>query len=313
MARSRTAQLATPEQTWHAEEPAPASRSRARPVRLAFRDRLLPIGAATACLLVLTAGLIAARSLHRLLTTHPRFLLPGSPEQPDTEHLEILGLEYTPRREVLAVFASDFGRSIYTVPLSERRRQLLTIDWIREASVSRLWPDRLRVRILERTPVAFALLPAGEPDRWQTALIDADGVLLRLPPRGEFTLPVLVGVTAQQPLAERRRRVALLLQVLAEAGPRAASLAEVDLTDPENVIAAVHTDGRRIELRLGHEQFAARLKNFFDYYPEMRRQAPEAVIFDLRVDGQIAAAPSPSASLRPPAGSASSKEKPHAH
>ena len=65
------------------------------------------------------------------------------------------GLTYASRAKVQRVFAGDFDRSIFSVPLAERRRRLLAIDWVEDASVSRVWPDRLVVRIRERKPVAF--------------------------------------------------------------------------------------------------------------------------------------------------------------
>ncbi len=35
------------------------------------------------------------------------------------------------------------------------RRTLRTVDWVKDASVARLWPNRVMVRVEERTPVAF--------------------------------------------------------------------------------------------------------------------------------------------------------------
>src|SRR5262249_14510682 len=64
--------------------------------------------------------------------------------------LELQGLVYTSRAKVLRIFANDFHRSVFAIPLAERRRRLLAIDWVEEASVSRIWPDRLVVRIRER-------------------------------------------------------------------------------------------------------------------------------------------------------------------
>src|SRR4051794_23629622 len=54
--------------------------------------------------------------------------------------LTIQGMNFASRSKVLRVFSSDFGRSVFAVPLAERRRRLLAIDWIEEASVSRIWP-----------------------------------------------------------------------------------------------------------------------------------------------------------------------------
>ena len=69
-----------------------------------------------------------------------------------------MGLTYASRSKVQRVFAGDFEHSIFSVPLAERRRRLLAIDWVEDASVSRVWPDRLVVRIRERKPGGLRLL-----------------------------------------------------------------------------------------------------------------------------------------------------------
>jgi len=75
--------------------------------------------------------------------------------------LTITGVTYASRWKVQRIFAADFDRSVFSVPLDERRRRLLAIDWVEDASVSRIWPDRLIVRIRERKPVAFVSFRSG--------------------------------------------------------------------------------------------------------------------------------------------------------
>src|ERR1051326_7487045 len=86
--------------------------------------------------------------------------------------LEIHGLQYASGAKVARAFAADFGHSIFAIPLDERRRRLLAVDWVEDASVSRIWPDRLIVRIRERKPVAFVFLRSG------VLLFDSPAVLL---------------------------------------------------------------------------------------------------------------------------------------
>ena len=50
------------------------------------------------------------------------------------------------------------GRSVYLIPLDERRATLRTVDWVKDASVARVWPNRVVVRVAERKPVAFVTL-----------------------------------------------------------------------------------------------------------------------------------------------------------
>ena len=100
---------------------------------------------------------VAGFRVRQYALTDPQFML--SRDRPDA--LTIQGLNYTPRTKVQRVFTADFDHSIFSVPLAERRRRLLAIDWVEDASVSRIWPDRLLVRIRERKPVAFVLFRSG--------------------------------------------------------------------------------------------------------------------------------------------------------
>ena len=195
--------------------------------------------------------------------------------------LTILGLVYASRFKVQRVFSVDFDRSIFSVPLAERRRRLLAIDWVEDASVSRVWPDRLVVRIRERKPVAFVSFRSGP------LLIDAQGVLLEQPVQGRFSFPVLSGVREAETEAERRIRVRAFLQVQEEMGSLAREISEVDASDPENIRIVCPVDRRVVSLLLGDGNYAQRFQNFLNHYAEIRKRSPQARVFDLRLDGRI--------------------------
>src|SRR5712691_753232 len=144
---------------------------------------------------VVVLGLLSVAALygfHRLeefLIHDPRFALNG-PDAADGETLEIEGPAHASASEIARVFADDLGRSVYLLPLADRRATLRTVNWVQEASVARLWPNRVVVRVTERRPVAFL---TRAPPRF--ALIDEEGVILP-PATGRFELPVLAGVRA---------------------------------------------------------------------------------------------------------------------
>ena len=116
-----------------------------------------------------------------------------------------MGLTYASRSKVQRVFAADFERSIFSVPLAERRRRLLAIDWVEDASVSRVWPDRLVVRIRERKPVAFVSFRSGP------LLIDAAGRAAGAARAGRSSpFPCWSGVREDETEAQRRRARARL-------------------------------------------------------------------------------------------------------
>jgi cell division protein FtsQ len=184
---------------------------------------------------------------------------------------------------VARVFATDFGGSVFAIPLAERRRRLLAIDWVEDASVARIWPDGLLVRIRERQPVAFV------PARSGTLLIDAAGVLLEPPPRAQFAFPVLLGVREDEPEEARGERVSAFLQFQKDMGDFAKDVSEVNVADPGNLRIVARVEGRALELLMGGGDFARHYGNFLSHYAEIQQGSPGVVTFDLRWDGHITA------------------------
>jgi cell division protein FtsQ len=222
----------------------------------------------------------AAYQGDEFLASSPRFVLPGSPARHPT--LEIRGVRHASAARIAAVFSEDFGKSVYLMPLAARRRGVLAVEWVRDASVSRRWPNGIEVDVVERTPAAFVLLP-------EAAVIDADGVILNPPSGAAFDLPVLRGIRRDQPLPARRERVRMSLAMLRELGSYAGQVSEIDAADTGNLRLTYTANGRALQLMMGNRNFLPRLTNFLNHYEEIQRRLPTARLFDLRLDDRITA------------------------
>ncbi|MDQ2948849.1 MAG: FtsQ-type POTRA domain-containing protein [Acidobacteriota bacterium] len=220
-----------------------------------------------------------------------RFRIPEAEEfAGQSPNLVVEGVHYASPSQVRHVFAEDFGRSLYLVPLQKRREQLLEIDWVEEAAVSKNWPDTLKVQIRERTPVAFVHLPANRKDGMsQFALIDRDGYILRPRVASKFTLPVITGLHEREPLDDRRARVRRVLRMLKEIGPLAEQISEIDVSDPNDLVVAEHVNSSVVNLMRGGENYADRLRNLLGNFNEIKAKRPDTRTLDLRVDGVITA------------------------
>ncbi len=245
----------------------------------------------TAVLALLTTILFVYSRVDGFLAESARFRLDGpAAETGESPAFRIEGVTYTSRAKIIDAFAADFGRSVYLLPLAERRRRLLAIDWVRDATVSRLWPDRLFVRIAERQPVAFVQLPDGSgASTTRIALIDEQGVILEQPPRAQFKLPVLTGILPAQSRDARRQRVRTAMRLVGELGQQAGQLSEIDVSELENVKVVITVEGRAVLLMLGNRNFRSRLQSFLNHFPEIQRRVPSASSFDLRLDDRITA------------------------
>jgi cell division protein FtsQ len=264
----------------NAQSARPPQRTSGGP-RLRMRFSTPRVVAAGIVLVLLLLALVAFfNRLERFLIRDPRFALGGS-EDSGAAAVEITGANHASPGAIEAVFAEDRARSVYVIPLSARRTTLQTVDWVKDASVARLWPNRLVVQVSEREPVAFVPLR-----RARYGLIDADGVILPLA-AGDFALPVLTGVRASDPLAERRDRVRRMLRLTAALGDTARDISEIDVSDRDNLKISQPYEGRVLTLLLGDRDFARRYRNFLDHYEEIRRRLPGATTLDLRLEDRI--------------------------
>ena len=128
---------------------------------------------------------------------------------------------------ILAALGVERGTPILALDPASAKARLEALPWVRVASVERLLPDTVQVRIAERVPMAF----------WQRSghleLVDRDGQVLPTQHIDEFgDLLVLVGDDAP-------KQGAALLEMLA---------AEPQLET--HVTAAVRVGGRRWNLHL---------------------------------------------------------------
>jgi cell division protein FtsQ len=228
---------------------------------------------------VLIASLYLFHRLEQFLIRDPRFALAGT--DADASAVEISGAAHASRAQIERVFSIDLGRSVYLLPLSDRRDALRSVDWVKDASIARLWPNRVVVRVEERKPVAFVTLG---PSRF--ALIDDDGVILP-PAPDRFTLPVLVGVRASDALTERHDRVHRMLRLTRDLGDGARNISAIDVSDRDNLKATVARSGHMVTLLLGDRNFAQRYQNFVNHFGEIKRRLPDAATLDLRLEDRI--------------------------
>ncbi len=240
--------------------------------------RLKKLAPALLVLAALAAGLysVVQFGLH-----DSRFLL-------RPERLEVRGARYVARSQILEKFSGDSGRSVWAVPLERRRAMLEQVAWVERAEVARLWPDRIRVVICERTPVAFARTSAG------LLLVDRHGVLFERPPQAVFSFPVITGLTESDSSDDRRRMVlynSLIEDLDREGMHYSLEISEVDLSDPEDARVIISGPGGAILVHLGNSKFLERYKIFLAHIQEWRRDFPNMSSVDLRYDRQIVVNP----------------------
>jgi cell division protein FtsQ len=276
-----------------------SGRTRRPGIRLSIRGGLVPKSlsgkiAAGSVLLLLTASAIAGSLWVRSFLLHDdHFMVPNS------DAIQIAGNSHLTRAQLLSVFGEDVDRNVLNIPLAARRAELESLPWVEHATVMRLLPNRVRVAIVERTPVAFVRQGA------RIGLVDQSGALFDLPGpdmeqadgrRGaeHYSFPVLTGISAEDPLSVRAARMRIYMGFVAalDSSGEAVShkLSEVDLSNPDDVKAIIPdagSTGADILVHFGSEKFLERYHQYQAHLSEWRAQYPHLASVDMRYERQV--------------------------
>ena len=219
----------------------------------------------------------------------PRFRLSGS------DDVVVEGNRFVSREEVLSAmglplyWTAGEAVNVFRLNLDLERRQVEAISWVRSATVTRVFPHRLAVHIVERTPVAFVNVGG------RIKLIDGEGALLEKPEKSDFNFPVLEGLTEPANGSERMTRLALYQDFMKELSADAPSsgwlISEVNLADADDLKALLVQGRETIDVHFGHNNFHERFSDFLALLPEVRKTNVKIDSIDLRYRNQVVVDP----------------------
>jgi len=238
------------------------------------------------------AGVTVAVYGMRFLLYSPAMLL-LKPDQ-----IEVNGNHIVSREAVLQQFVHDRNRSVLRVPLDARRSQLEQIPWVESASVQRILPNRLRIELTERTPVAFAR------NGNELALIDAHGVILDRPQGEDLHFPIVTGVSEEAPQDQREKRMQTYEEFMKDIDlVRAGSsdrVSEIDLSNPKDLRVvmtglASAGDAQAVTIHFGASEFTGKYKMLVDNFLQWQANAGRVQSIDLQYSRQVVVNPDTSA------------------
>ncbi len=263
---------------------------------------------------VLVGGIAAIAAGFFLYQAGRFFLFSPSVMLENADQIEITGNRFVDRDAIAEKFAADMGRSVVRVPLGERLKAIESLPWVEEAGVQRVMPNRIRVEITERVPVAFL--------RTQNdlSLVDSHGMILERPAEAEFHFPVVSGVSESMAMDQREQRLKLYAQFMKEielAQPGADDhISEVDLSDASDLrvtltgLGSAAGNPQAILIHFGDSDFGNRYHLLSENIDQWRAGAGSVDSVDLRFARQVvvnpeantvaaAAAPGPSLNVAP--------------
>jgi cell division protein FtsQ len=118
------------------------------------------------------------------------------------KHIEIDGEVHAPHADIDRVAQRYVGLNLFQIDIARVQRDLGGVGWISRIDIEKKLPDTLRIKIIERTPVA--LVRAGDKLLYADENVTAFAELT--PSAGDDDLPLITGASG----SELARSIALL-------------------------------------------------------------------------------------------------------
>jgi cell division septal protein FtsQ len=204
--------------------------------------------------------------------------------------VDVAGAARASREEIRSAVLRLSNAGVWQADLELIAKELRGLPWVRDAVVTRVLPDGLRVRVTERAPRVIARNSAGK-----LVWVDDEGVALGAATPGEqdFFVRGLEDVRPADALAARgaedaegrrrreraedalrqnreRVRAALELSNYWAASGLTRRVSEVNLEDLRDVRVQLAGEDAAVEVRLGREDFAKRFRQALEVLDAQR-------------------------------------------
>ena len=237
----------------------PAGRSFSPRALFAYLPAALKVGLAVLVLITLIVG-------YRVAASAALF---------QARTIDVMGTTRTSAEEIEGLTRRAVARTgVWRADLNAISRELSRLPGVRRAVVSRVLPDRLRVRVTERVPIAI-VHTAGGHFVW----VDDDGVALgEMKPDDQMPAFFVRGWSeegTEEARQENVERVKKYLELVREWNALGLSerVSEVTLVDVRDIRVQLAGKDSQIEVRLGAQDPGPRLKVALDTL-EVYKQTP---------------------------------------
>jgi cell division protein FtsQ len=204
--------------------------------------------------------------------------------------IEIDGAKHTPRAALDAITRRYAGTNLFKIDIAGVRRDFGALAWVRRVDIEEKVPDTLRIRIVERTPVALVM--SDGPVRY----VDADGVTFAelSAAVGDADLPVIGNARG----ADVQRCVTLLHELRAKDPLLYARVSEVRPVAPRGFAIFDRELGAFVYTAAG--DLSAKWRDLYAIV-EREKLARGAIEYaDLRFSDRIIVKPWSAAAMPPP-------------
>ena len=233
-------------------------------MKLAALIRFAKISLAVVFLSILCWTLL---SVMAYLSVAPRF---------EVKKLSVSGLKHIEENQIIAKAGFDVGTNVFSINLDGLRKRVEELQWVRHATVERVLPDQIIIKVIEREPIGLARIN-GEIYQF-----DLDGKILDPDPIRDSSFPILDGLRADGD-KDNLPKVLTYKKILEDLGPN--SLSQIHINARGEVIVVSSSDP--VLVNLGTTDFRSRWIKYIQMKPQIEQRYPLAVQVDLRFKNQV--------------------------
>jgi cell division protein FtsQ len=221
-------------------------------------------------LLLLSLFLFVAQRVYFHLLEDPFFRV---------REVEVEGSQRIPREALLSLAELERVSNLFSLRLKEVAKRLESHPWIEQVQVRKVFPNKVRIRIVERKPVAILQLE-------ELYYIDAGGLIFSpVGDRDGYNYPFLTGLTRgtleKDPVGAKRLIMKALefLRILdKEKIFPLEEISEVRMEKTYGIQCFTKTQG--VEVRMGWEHFGEKLRRFSMIWSDLKKRGISAVSID---------------------------------
>jgi cell division protein FtsQ len=191
--------------------------------------------------LVICAVVLSARIVYLFLVDEQRFPINTVKIAANYQHIT--------RKQLETTLAGYLNASFFALPVGKLQKDLSALDWAKEVTVDRIWPDTIKITVVEKLPFAT----------WNDGLLTAEGEVF-IPGESvkDLNIPHLYGPKQQQ--KDVLQNYQKLSKLLATFGLKATVL---ELRENQ---AWELTLSNGVEIHLGKRDLENRLERFCKAY-----------------------------------------------
>jgi cell division protein FtsQ len=197
------------------------------------------------------------------MRTSPRFAI---------RSVSVGGLNRIEEGAVVRRAGVESSLNVFEVDLEAVRERVEGLKWVKFATVQRLLPDTIAIKIVERTPVGLARI------RGKILQFDEEGELLERDRGSGADFPILHGLTPDD--AEmNQKKVDLYIRIMQDLHGKD-ELSEVQIDDDLDV--SVISQSEPILVTLGADHFRERWGQYLQLRQKIQAEYPNTVQVDFR-------------------------------